>query len=92
MARTHSAASGRSPIVKALKWLVYAGLLGLGVLAILVTVAYTQLPAYSDLQKRSNLGQTIRVRAANGAVLVSVGPSLGAGFRTTRSRRKCGRR
>jgi penicillin-binding protein 1A len=77
MARSHSAASGRSPIVKALKWLVYAGLLGLGVLAILVTVAYTQLPAYSDLQKRSNLGQTIRVRAANGAVLVSVGPSLG---------------
>ena len=77
MARTHSAASGRSPIVTALKWLAYAGLLGLGVLAILVTVAYTQLPAYSDLQKRSNLGQTIRVRAANGAVLVSVGPSLG---------------
>ena len=41
------------------------------------TVAYSQLPAYSDLQKRSNLGQTIRVRAANGAVLVSVGPSFG---------------
>src|SRR6476620_3860449 len=77
MARTHSAASGRSPFVTALKWLVYAGLLGVAVLAILVTVAYSQLPAYSDIQKRSNLGQTIRVRAANGAVRVSVGPSFG---------------
>src|SRR5678816_3624039 len=77
MARTHTAASGRSPFVTALKWIAYAGLAGLAVLAILVGVAYSQLPAYSDLQKRSNLGQTIRVRAANGAVLVSVGPSQG---------------
>src|SRR3954454_11857504 len=77
MARSPSAASGRSPFVTALKWLIYAGLLGLALLAVMVTVAYTQLPGYSELQKRSNLGQTIRVRAANGAVLVSVGPSFG---------------
>src|SRR3954451_17051900 len=77
MARSPSAASGRSPFVTALKWLIYAGLLGLALLAVMVTVAYTQLPGYSELQKRYNLRQTIRARAANGAVLVSVGPSFG---------------
>jgi penicillin-binding protein 1A len=63
--------------VRILKWLVGAGVAGLVLLAIFVGVAYSQLPSYSDLEKRSDLGQMIRVRAANGQVLVSLGPSFG---------------
>jgi len=59
------------------KWLVVAGVAGLVLLAVFVTVAYSQLPSYSELEKRSDLGQMVRVRAANGQVLVSVGPSFG---------------
>ena len=79
MARSPSAAAspGRSTFGTIVRWLVYVALAGLALLAILVGVAYGQLPDYSELQKRSNLGQTIRVRAANGQVLVSLGPSLG---------------
>ena len=51
-----------------------SGLLALGV-AVAVATAY--LPSYSDLTKRSDLGQMIRVHAANGQVLVSLGPSFG---------------
>ena len=47
------------------------------ILVILVGVAYSQLPSYGELATRSNLGQTIRVRAANGTVLVSMGPTFG---------------
>ena len=35
------------------------------------------LPSYSELSRRSDLGQMIRVRGNNGAVLVSLGPSFG---------------
>ena len=79
MARSPSAAasSGRSTFGSIVRWLAYAALAGLVLLGILVGVAYGQLPDYSELQRRSNLGQTMRVRAANGQVLVSLGPSLG---------------
>ena len=78
MARPPSAiASGRSTFGSIMRWLLYAALAGLALLIILVGVAYTQLPNYSELEKRSNLGQMIRVRAANGQVLVSLGPSFG---------------
>src|SRR5437868_15163515 len=79
MARAPSAAasSGRSTLVTILKWIAYAGLAGLLLLTVLVAVAYSQLPSYSQLQKRSDLGQMVRVRAANGQVLVSLGPSFG---------------
>src|SRR5215208_4958346 len=79
MARTPSAdaSSGRPTFGTILKWLVYAGLAGLLLLSIFVAVAYSQLPSYSELEKRSDLGQMVRVRAANGQVLVSVGPSFG---------------
>jgi len=63
--------------MKIVKWLFIAGLAGLAVLAVFVVVAYNQLPSYSELEKRSDLGQTVRVRAANGQVLVSIGPSFG---------------
>src|SRR5881227_3604364 len=79
MARTTSAtaSSGRSTFKTMLKGLVYAALLGLLALATAVAVATAYLPSYSDLTKRSDLGQMIRVHAANGQVLVSLGPSFG---------------
>ena len=60
-----------------LKSVAYAALLGILGLIVAVAVATAYLPSYSELSKRSDLGQTIRVRAANGAVLVSLGPSFG---------------
>jgi penicillin-binding protein 1A len=62
---------------RVLKWLLGLGVACVVLLAISVGVAYSQLPSYSDLEKRSDLGQTVRVRAVNGQVLVSVGPSFG---------------
>ena len=60
-----------------LKGLAYAALVGLLSLIVAVAVATAYLPSYSELTKRSDLGQMIRVRAANGTVLVSLGPSFG---------------
>src|SRR3954454_4310971 len=79
MARTPSptASSGRSTFVSIIKWLIYSGLLMLLALIVAVAVAYSQLPSYAQLEKRSDLGQMIRVRAANGQVLVALGPSFG---------------
>ena len=52
------------------RWgLALAGL-GLLVLAIAVGVAMASLPDYATLSKRSDLGQMIRVRAADGTLLV----------------------
>ena len=59
------------------KALLYAGVAGLVALAIAVGVAMAYLPSYGELTKRNDLGQMVRVRAANGAVLVSLGPSFG---------------
>src|SRR5437764_2490083 len=79
MARTPSAhaSSGRSTFMTLLKGLAYAAVLGLLALAVAVAVATAYLPSYSDLTKRSDLGQMIRVHASNGQVLVSLGPSFG---------------
>jgi penicillin-binding protein 1A len=76
MARSQTGTAGR-PFVTALKVLLYAALLGIIALAVAVAVAVTSLPGYSDLTKRADLGQMIRVHASNGAVLVSLGPSFG---------------
>src|SRR3954467_7639697 len=59
------------------KCVVYAALLSILGLIVAVAVATAYLPSYGDLTKRSDLGQMIRVRAANGQVLVSLGPSFG---------------
>src|SRR3982751_6457619 len=78
MARSpRSPSSGRSTLSSVLKGIVYAALLGLLALGVAVAVATAYLPSYSDLTKRSDLGQMIRVHAANGQVLVSIGPSFG---------------
>src|SRR5690242_12522208 len=75
--RPANASSGRSTFKTLVKSLAYAALLGVLGLIVAVAVATAYLPSYSDLTKRSDLGQTIRVRAANGAVLLSLGPSFG---------------
>ena len=59
------------------KGFAYAALLGLLALIVAVAVAVAYLPSYDQLTKRSDLGQMIRVHAANGQVLVSMGPSFG---------------
>lgn len=61
----------------ALKWMFYAALLGLLALGVAVGVAMSQLPSYQELTRRSDLGQMIRVRSADGQLLVSLGPSFG---------------
>src|SRR3954452_17632595 len=78
MARSpRSPSSGRSTLSSVLKGVAYAALLGLLALIVAVAVASAYLPGYGELTKRSDLGQMIRVRAANGQVLVSLGPSFG---------------
>src|SRR3954452_5057785 len=79
MARTPTAnaSSGRSTFKTVLKGLAYSALLGLLALGVAMAVATAYLPSYADLTKRSDLGQMIRVRAANGQVLVALGPSFG---------------
>ncbi len=76
MARsTPSRAKGM--FVSALKWGLAIGFLGLVSLAVAVAVAMASLPDYQQLSRRSDLGQMVRVRAADGTLLVSLGPSFG---------------
>src|SRR5580765_7247852 len=77
MARSASTSKGRSTFMGIIKGLAYAAVLSLLALIVAVAVETAYLPSYGDLTKRSDLGQMIRVRAANGQVLVSMGPSFG---------------
>jgi penicillin-binding protein 1A len=77
MARPASTSKGRITIRGIIKGLAYAAILSVLALIVAVAVATAYLPSYSELTKRSDLGQMIRVRAANGQVLVSIGPSFG---------------
>ena len=63
--------------VSGLKWAAAIAFLGLLGLVVAVAVAMTQLPDYQQLSKRSDLGQMVRVRANDGTLLVSLGPSFG---------------
>jgi penicillin-binding protein 1A len=63
--------------MSALKALAYGALLAVLALVVAVAVATAYLPSYDQLTKRSDLGQMIRVRAANGQVLLQLGPSFG---------------
>jgi penicillin-binding protein 1A len=60
-----------------IKGVAYSALLAVLALIIAVGVAVAYLPGYGELTKRNDLGQMIRVRAANGQVLVQMGPSFG---------------
>src|SRR3954470_3480805 len=73
--------SVRSPLkqwtIGFLKFNLYAILLGAIAVAVAVGVAMSSLPEYPELVRRTNLGQTVVVRGADGSVLVSMGPSFG---------------
>src|SRR4028118_2209660 len=56
---------------------LYGTVVALVALAVAVGVAMSSLPSYQELVRRDDLGQMIRVRAADGSVLVSLGPSFG---------------
>src|SRR5687768_2977139 len=63
--------------VSTLKWAGAIALLGLVSLVVAVAVAVASLPDYQQLSRRSDLGQMVRMRAADGTLLVSLGPSFG---------------
>ncbi|HYG47124.1 MAG TPA: PBP1A family penicillin-binding protein [Allosphingosinicella sp.] len=46
-------------------------------LVVAVAVAVSQLPSYQELIRRDDLGQMVRVRAADGSVIMAMGPSFG---------------
>lgn len=80
MARTYSASqqSGkiRLWIVRVLKYGIIAGLLGLMILGIFVAIARGEIDSFEQLKSSPN-GQMVRVRAADGTVIQSLGPSFG---------------
>ncbi|HVH49622.1 MAG TPA: PBP1A family penicillin-binding protein [Sphingomicrobium sp.] len=76
MARSAQKSSG-SKLATALKYLVAAGVLGILALAVAVGIAMSSLPDYDELAQRDDLGQMIRVRATDGTLLVSMGPTFG---------------
>jgi penicillin-binding protein 1A len=55
---------------------LFGGLAALVAMGVAVAIAYGTLPGYSDLQSSPN-GQMVRVRAADGSIIVSLGPSYG---------------
>jgi penicillin-binding protein 1A len=59
------------------KYGLAAAALGLVALIVAVGVAIVSLPDYDELAQRDDLGQMIRVLAANNEVLVTMGPSYG---------------
>jgi penicillin-binding protein 1A len=65
------------------KIVIFGGIAGLVALVIAVVVAMSSLPGYSELKSSPN-GQMIRVHAADGSVLVSLGPSYGEWLESNR--------
>ncbi|MEA3043050.1 MAG: penicillin-binding protein [Sphingomonadales bacterium] len=63
--------------VTSLKVFAYGLVVSLVALGVAVAVAVSQLPSYGELVRRDNLGQMIRVRAANGDVIQTMGPVFG---------------
>jgi penicillin-binding protein 1A len=64
-------------MAKAFRWLLGLGIAGFVVLAIAVGIAWSSLPSYEALKQSPN-GQMIRVRASDGTVIASLGPSFGS--------------
>ena len=63
--------------ITSLKVAAYLLIVAVVALAVAVSVAVSQLPSYQELLRRDDLGQMIRVRAADGSVIHSMGPSFG---------------
>jgi penicillin-binding protein 1A len=67
----------RKVFVTGLKVAVYTLVVVTVAIVVAVSVAVSQLPSYQELIRRDDLGQMIRVRAADGTVMMSMGPSFG---------------
>ena len=67
----------RRVFVTSFKIAIYFLLIGAVALGVAVSVAVSQLPSYGELIRRDDLGQMIRVRAADGTVIHQMGPSFG---------------
>jgi penicillin-binding protein 1A len=67
----------RRIVVTTAKLVVYGTLVGLVALGVAVSVAVSQLPSFGELVRRDNLGQMIRIRAANGQIIQAMGPVFG---------------
>src|SRR5512139_958899 len=76
MARTASSPLRRT-FVAIFKAALYSLIVALIALVVAVAVAMNSLPSYQELVRRDDLGQMIRVHAADGSVIVSLGPSFG---------------
>ena len=63
--------------VTSLKIFFYGLAVSLVALGVAVAVAVSQLPTFNELIRRDNLGQMIRIRAANGEIIQSMGPVFG---------------
>ncbi|MBD8469699.1 transglycosylase domain-containing protein [Sphingomonas sp. CFBP 8765] len=68
--------SWRRRFVLLLKVLAGIAILAFGALVIAIYIARAQLPSFESLKSSPN-GQMIRVHAADGSVIVSMGPSFG---------------
>src|SRR5918998_6654567 len=71
----------RRTLLTILKIGIYGAIVALVALVVAVGIAMGSLPSYSELVRRDDLGQMIRVRAADGSVIVSLGPSFGEWLR-----------
>ncbi len=67
--------------VTSFKIAIYFLIVTLIALVVAVSVAVNQLPSYQALIRRDDLGQMVRVRAADGSVIHSMGPSFGEWLR-----------
>ena len=80
MARAPKYSKERGPmgtwIFRIVKTGVIAALLGVMVLGIFVAIARSEIDSFEDLKASPN-GQMIRIRAADGTVIQSLGPSFG---------------
>ncbi|NIJ15993.1 transglycosylase domain-containing protein [Sphingobium vermicomposti] len=63
-------------LMRALKAGIVAAVAGIFAIIVAVVIAYQSLPSYESLKSSPN-GQMIRVHAADGSVIVSLGPSFG---------------
>jgi penicillin-binding protein 1A len=77
MARRSSPKPKRGWFSKLFQFGLFSGVMAVMALLIAVAFAYSTLPSYEQLKQSPN-GQMIRVHAADGTVIVSLGPSYGA--------------
>ena len=77
MARRKTTKPARPWYARVFRYSLFAAGAGFLILAIAVGVAWSTLPSYEELKQSPN-GQMIRVHAADGTVIISLGPSFGA--------------